>query len=430
MKSTLIRGVKLSSGQVVNLLIEEGIITSFEGTGADVVIEGEGLVALTGFVDLHTHLRQPGFEQSETILSGSKAAAKGGYTAVHAMANTMPVSDNAAVVEQVYRLGVEAGFCQVQPIGAITSGLGGETLADMKSMHASLAKVNVFSDDGMCVSDALLMQRALEYVSSFGGVIAQHAQEPTLTKGAQMNDGALARKLGLAGWPASAEASIVARDVLLAEKAGARYHVCHVSTKETVDVLRWAKTRNVEITAEVTPHHLLLTEDLVSEYNPVFKVNPPLRTMEDVLAVRAALADGTIDIVATDHAPHPSESKECEWSQAANGMIGLETAAGVVYETMVKPGLIDLIRYEQIMSLKPAAISGIDGQGIQIAVGAPANITIIDPAASWTVSKETESLSSNNPYVGHSLTSKVAHVFFKGQQTVANGAVVQIGGEK
>ncbi len=275
-----------------------------------------------GFVDMHTHLREPGFEQSETILSGSKAAAKGGFTGVNAMANTSPVADNAAVVELVSNLGKQAGYVEVQPIGAVTKNLHGEQLADLASMNSSSANVRVFSDDGICVSDSLLMRRALEYVRDFGGTIAQHAQDPSLTKGAQMNESELSFRLGLPGWPATAEASIVARDVLLTEQTGSKLHVCHVSTKETVDVLRWAKARGIAVTAEVTPHHLMLTEDLVSEYNTLFKVNPPLRNHEDVAAVRTALADGTIDIVSTDHAPHPDESKACEWSAAANGMIG------------------------------------------------------------------------------------------------------------
>jgi dihydroorotase len=293
-------------------------------------------------------------------------------------------------------------------------------------MNSSKANVRVFSDDGKCVSDSLLMRRALEYVKAFGGTIAQHAQDPSLTKDAQMNEGELSFKLGLAGWPASAEASIVARDVLLTEQTGSKLHVCHVSTEETVDVIRWAKQRGISVTAEVTPHHLILTEDLVKDYNTVFKVNPPLRTKTDVMAVREALADGTIDIVATDHAPHPEESKDCEWAAAANGMIGLENAASVVITAMIDTKMMDWARFEEVMSSKPALIAGMAGQGKGIAIGAPANIVLLDPSISYEVIDESESRSRNNPYLGMSLTGKIQHVFFKGRQTVSSGKVLEI----
>ncbi|NBW74160.1 MAG: dihydroorotase, partial [Microbacteriaceae bacterium] len=312
---------------------------------------------------------------------------------------------------------------EVKPIGAVSLGLRGENLAELASMNQSIANVTVFSDDGNCVSDPLLMRRALEYVKSFDGVIAQHAQEPRLTVGAQMNEGATATKLGLAGWPSVAESSIVARDALLAEVTGSKLHVCHVSTKETVDVVRWAKSRGINITAEVTPHHLLLTEDMVNDYNTVYKVNPPLRTKEDVLALREALADGTIDIVATDHAPHPKQSKDCDWASAANGMVGLETAASVVIETMVKTGLIDWTRFEQVMSIQPALIAQMPNQGRGISEGEPANITLIDPSVERPVDEDTESLSANNPYLGIKLTGLVQHVFFAGKLTVLDNKV-------
>lgn len=290
------------------------------GTGLDAegaqVIEGEGLVLLPGLVDLHTHLREPGREDSETVLTGTRAAASGGYTAVHAMANTFPVADTAGVVEQVWRLGRESGYCDVQPIGAVTVGLEGRHLAELGAMHDSAANVRVFSDDGKCVDDAVIMRRALEYVKAFDGVVAQHAQEPRLTEGAQMNEGVVSAELGLGGWPAVAEESIIARDVLLAAHVGSRVHICHLSTAGSVEIVRWAKSKGWNVTAEVTPHHLLLTDELVRTYNPVYKVNPPLRTEADVLALRAALADGTIDCVATDHAPHPHEDKDCEWPAA------------------------------------------------------------------------------------------------------------------
>ena len=362
-KETLFTNVSLSDGRVTNILVS-GETISYLGndskTAAE-VIDCTGLIAMSGFVDLHTHLREPGFEQSETILTGSKAAAKGGFTCVHPMANTNPVADNSAVVEQVFALGEAAGYVQVQPIGAVTSNLEGKNLADLGKMNASAAHVTVFSDDGKCVSDSLVMRRALEYVKAFGGVIAQHAQDPQLTVNAQMNESALSLKLGLTGWPAVAEEAIIARDVLLTEEVGSRLHVCHVSTKGSVDVIRWAKSRGINVTAEVTPHHLILTEDLVSEYNPVYKVNPPLRSREDVQALREAVADGTIDIIATDHAPHTPDSKDCEWGEAAFGMIGLETAAAIAKTTLIDTGLIGWERLEELLSKNPAKISGPSG---------------------------------------------------------------------
>ncbi|CAM5237866.1 Dihydroorotase [Streptomyces aurantiogriseus] len=320
MSKILIRGAKVLGGEPQDVLIDgeviEAVGTGLPDDGAEVV-EAQGKVLLPGLVDLHTHLREPGREDSETVLTGTRAAASGGYTAVFAMANTFPVADTAGVVEQVYRLGQEHGYCDVQPIGAVTVGLEGRKLAELGAMHESAAGVTVFSDDGKCVDDAVIMRRALEYVKAFGGVVAQHAQEPRLTEGAQMNEGVVSAELGLGGWPAVAEESIIARDVLLAEHVGSRVHICHLSTAGSVEIVRWAKSRGIDVTAEVTPHHLLLTDELVRTYNPVYKVNPPLRTERDVLALREALADGTIDIVATDHAPHPHEDKDCEWAAAA-----------------------------------------------------------------------------------------------------------------
>jgi len=424
----ILKNVQLSNGTSVDIEVDDQIVKSVGAaiTGAT-EIDCSGLIALQGFVDLHTHLREPGFEQSETILTGSKAAAKGGFTAVHAMANTMPVADNAAVVEQVYALGKSAGYVQVQPIGAVTLGLSGTQLADLGKMNASAANVTVFSDDGKCVSDSLVMRRALEYVKAFGGVIAQHAQDPALTVGSQMNDGALSLKLGLTGWPAVAESAIIARDVLLAEQVQSRLHVCHVSTRASVDVIRWAKARGIDVTAEVTPHHLLLTEDLASEYNPIFKVNPPLRTQNDVVALREAVADGTIDIVATDHAPHPADSKDCEWGEAAFGMIGLETAAAIVKTSLVDTGLIDWVRFEEILSTNPARIGGLKDQGQSIEPGSFANIVLIDPKSKYTVNSATESKSSNNPYLGMELSGSVVHTIFKGTFTVKNCEIQKLG---
>ena len=319
------------------------------------VVDGTGLIALPGLVDLHTHLREPGREDAETVLTGTQAAAMGGFTAVHAMANTDPVADTAGVVEQVWRLGREGGYCDVYPVGAVTVGLAGEQLAELGAMADSAARVRVFSDDGHCVNDAVLMRRALEYVKAFDGVVAQHAQEPRLTEGAQMNEGELSGRLGLAGWPAVAEEAVIARDCLLAAHVGSRLHVCHVSTAGSVEIIRQAKASGWNVTAEVCPHHLLLTDDLATSYDPIYKVNPPLRTAADTEALRAALADGTIDIVATDHAPHPLEDKDCEWAAAAFGMLGLETALSVVQETMVDPGLLDLGRGRRADVLRAGA---------------------------------------------------------------------------
>lgn len=428
-QSTLFTNVELSDGTKTNIGVSGELITyiGHESTGFDAVIDCSGLKALSGFVDLHTHLREPGFEQSETILTGSKAAAMGGFTCVHPMANTNPVADNSAVVEQVHALGLSAGYVQVQPIGAVTSNLEGKKLADLGKMNASAANVTVFSDDGKCVSDSLVMRRALEYVKAFGGVIAQHAQDPLLTVNAQMNESSLSLKLGLIGWPAVAEEAIIARDVLLTEEVGSRLHVCHVSTKGSVDVIRWAKSRGINVTAEATPHHLILTEELVSSYNPIYKVNPPLRSQEDVEALRQAVADGTIDIVATDHAPHTADSKDCEWGEAAFGMVGLETAAAIVKTTLIDTGLIDWKRFEEVLSTTPSKISGLGDQGQSLKVGSFANIVFFDPSTSFEVSEVSQSKSNNNPYLGLKLSGTVVHTLFKGTLTVKNSTIQELG---
>jgi len=427
-KRTIFRNAKLADGSIVDISVVddniESVAANLDLQGTD--INCEGLIALQGLVDLHTHLREPGFEQSETILTGSRAAAKGGFTAVHAMANTSPVADSAAVVEQVFALGQAAGYVYVQPIGAVTSNLEGKQLADLLKMNQSRAGVTVFSDDGKCVSDSLLMRRALEYVKAFGGVIAQHAQDPNLTVEAQMNEGALSFELGLTGWPQVAEEAIIARDVLLAEHVGSRLHICHVSTSGSVEIIRWAKARGINVTAEVTPHHLILTEDLVKDYNPIYKVNPPLRTEKDVLALRAAVADGTIDIVATDHAPHTADSKDCEFGQAAFGMVGLETAAAVVQTTLIETGLIDWARFQEVLSTAPAAISGLTRHGQKLAPGHAANLTFIDPTAKVTVGPESESKSKNNPYLGLDLSGQIVHTMFEGTFTVKNSQIQEI----
>ncbi|MBP7971456.1 MAG: dihydroorotase [Candidatus Nanopelagicales bacterium] len=426
----VITGARVMGAEQADLTIVDDRIVTIDpagkaDTGDAEVVAADGLIALPGFVDLHTHLREPGREDSETVETGTRAAAVGGFTAVHAMANTDPVADTAGVVEQVWRLGREAGWCEVRPVGAVTRGLAGKQLAELGAMAESAAAVRVFSDDGKCVDDAVVMRRALEYVKAFDGVIAQHSQEPRLTEGAQMNESELSGRLGLRGWPAVAEEAIVARDVLLASHVGSRLHVCHVSTAGSVELIRWAKSKGIDVTAEVTPHHLLLGDELAATYDPIFKVNPPLRSREDVEAVRLGLADGTIDAVATDHAPHPIEDKECEWSAAAFGMVGLETALSVVVESMVNTGLLDWVAVADRMSHRPAHIGRVAGQGRPLAIGEPANITLIDPDAHWTVlPSELLSRSRNTPYRERTLPAKVIGTIFRGRQTVRDGVPV------
>jgi dihydroorotase len=428
----LIKNVSLPDGKKTDLAISDGVITSlaesYKGE-AQTVIDAQDCVVLPGLVDLHTHLREPGREDAETVLSGSRAGAKGGFTAVSAMANTSPVADTAGVVEQVYRLGQEAGLLDVFPIGAVTQGLKGEALSEMGAMADSVARVRIFSDDGNCVSDPLVMRRALEYIKKFGGVIAQHAQDPRMTMGSQMNEGEISAQLGLKGWPAVAEESIIARDVLLADHVKSRLHICHLTTAGGVEIIRWAKARGIDVTAEVTPHHLLLTDELAASYDPVFKVNPPLRAETDVHALREALADGTIDIVATDHAPHPTEAKECEWQEAAFGMLGLETALSIVQKTMVDTGLMNWSQVADRMSIAPARIGGYAEHGQSLAVGAIANLVIVNPKQRWTVDRDLVlSRSSNTPYHGYELPGVVTHTFFKGRASLLDGNIMQVGG--
>jgi len=429
MSRYILKEATLPDGVVSDILIGdlriETIASNLTDANAE-VISAKGCIVLPGLVDLHTHLREPGREDSETVLSGSMAAAKGGYVAVSAMANTSPVADTAGVVEQVFRLGQEAGLVDVFPIGAVTQGLEGVALSEMGAMADSKAHVRVFSDDGHCVFDPLVMRRALEYVKKFDGVIAQHAQDPRLTSGSQMNEGEISSKLGLKGWPAVAEEAIIARDVLLAEHVQSRLHICHVTTAGGVEIIRWAKARGIKVTAEVTPHHLLLTDESATSYDPVFKVNPPLRTESDVLALRAGLADGTIDIVATDHAPHPVEAKECEWQEAAFGMLGLETALAIVNKTMVQTGLMNWEAVADRMSVSPARIGGYADHGQSVAAGAYANLTVINPTKISRVDRDlVASRSRNTPFHGIELPGVVEATFFKGKLTYRSA----LGGE-
>lgn len=424
----VIAGADILGRGTSDVRVDAGRITAVGELSAEeseLVIDGAGLVLLPGFVDLHTHLREPGREDAETIESGSRAAALGGFTCVHAMANTNPVADHAGVVEQVWYRGRAAGLCDVRPVGAVTVGLQGEHLSEIGAMADSAAAVRVFSDDGICVHDAALMRRALEYVKAFDGVVAQHAQEPRLTLGAQMNEGIVSARLGLKGWPAVAEEAIIARDILLTEHVGSRLHVCHVSTKGSVELIRWAKSRGIDVTAEVTPHHLVLTDDMVETYDPIYKVNPPLRTAEDVEALRQAFADGTIDALATDHAPHPDEDKDCEWAAAAMGMLGLETALSVVIETMVKTGLLSWPEVAERMSFAPARIGRVAGQGRPIDVGEPANLVLVDANATRVINADQlASYSRNTPFREREMSGRVVATIFEGRPVVLNGELV------
>jgi dihydroorotase len=412
------------TGSRISAIIDprsQGELSNFSGE----VFDCGGKVLSPSFIDLHTHLREPGKEDAETVDSGLRAAVAGGFGVVSAMPNTSPVADTAGVVEQVFALGQEANRCDLFPIGAVTQGLEGKKLAEILAMAHSKANVRMFSDDGNCVSDSLLMRRALEYVKIFDGVIAQHAQDPSLTIDAQINEGALSARLGLKGWPAVAEEAIIARDVLLADHVNSRLHICHVSTAGSVEIIRWAKERGIKVSAEVTPHHLLLNQDLLSDFDPIYKVNPPLRTQSDVEALREGLADGTIDVIATDHAPHPMEAKECEFNSAAFGMTGLESAFAIGYQTMVKTSLISLSSLVASMSSKAAVIGGYSEYENGLMVNGPASLVLIDLSKSWIVDREkSNSKSRNTPYHGLEFEGVITDLLYRGEWVLRDSQVI------
>lgn len=428
-----------AAGAKIEVLLQDGVISKInrrpetsliphlmsEKPNAEVV-DLDGRTLAPSLVDLHTHLREPGKEDAETVESGSRAAVRGGFGAISAMPNTNPIADTAGVVEQVMALGAKSGLCDVFPIGAVTVGQRGERLAEILAMANSQAKVRVFSDDGHCVSDATLMRRALEYVKIFDGVVAQHAQEPSLTIDAQMNEGAISARLGLRGWPAVAEEAIIARDVLLNDHVQSRLHICHVSTAGSVEIIRWAKSRGFQVTAEVTPHHLLLSDELAESFDPVYKVNPPLRNKKDVEALREGVADGTIDIIATDHAPHPTEDKECEWASATFGMLGLETALAVSFRALVETGMLTLAQLIEKMSTTPARIAGYENHIQGLVEGAQAHLLIFDPDKKWTVERSQGlSKSQNTPFHGMELGCYVHDVMYRGQWVLREGTVLK-----
>jgi len=407
--------------EIADVLIEDGVIASVDASrsGASVV-DADGLVVAPGLVDLHTHLREPGREDKETVETGCRAAALGGFTAVSPMANTEPVADTAAVIHEVRDLGARAGLCDVFPVGAITRGLGGEEMAELGEMVE--AGVRMFSDDGRCLPNARILRNALTYAKAFDGiVIAEHCEDGPLAEGGQMHEGYHSYSLGLAGQPREAEEIVVARDLAVARLTGGRLHLCHLSSAGSIEIVRRAKAEGLRVTAEVTPHHLVFSDEDLGTYDTNFKVNPPLRTPEDRDALRLALADGTIDAVATDHAPHAVEDKEAEFDQSPPGTLGLETALAAVLTHLVEPGLLPLARAIEAMSTVPARILGAAGHGGPIEPGRPANLVAFDPGAAWVVEPPFASKSRNSAFLGTTLRGRVIHTLYRGDLVVADG---------
>lgn len=427
----LIKNIRLyGEGEPTNVLIRGGVIDSIgpevQADGAAETIDGGGNVLLPGLVDMHVHLREPGREDTETIESGSKAAAKGGFTAVFTMANTTPVTDQPIIAESVWAKSQALGLCDVHPVGSITKGLEGKSLTEFGMMARSDAKVRMFSDDGKCVQNPQLMRRALEYAKGMDMLLAQHAEDDRMTGGSSAHEGENAARLGLRGWPRVAEESIVARDALLARDYGNRVHICHASTQGTVELLQWAKEHDIPLTAEVTPHHLLMTDDKLRTYDGLFRVNPPLREQRDTEALRQALLDGTIDCVATDHAPHGSEDKCVEFENARPGMLGLESSLAVIARLFVETGLADWRFIARVMSERPAEITRLPGHGRPLEVGEPANLTIVDPRHHWVSdSAQLASKSQNNPYAGEEFGARVTHTILRGSVTFDLNAATQ-----
>ncbi|MGH2729499.1 MAG: dihydroorotase [Actinomycetota bacterium] len=423
------RVVDPASGRdaVADVLIRDGVVaaigTETAATDSEVV-DATGLVVAPGFVDLHTHIREPGREDEETIASASAAAAAGGYTAVCAMPNTDPVADTASVTEKVWALGREAGLTDVVPAGALTRGLEGNKMADLGAMATCAAKVRLFTDDGRGLQNSLIARRVMEYLLTFDAVYAEHCEDAALAAGGQMHEGERSMSLGLRGIPAEAEELMAARDIALSRLTGCRLHLLHISTAGTVELVRRAKSEGVRITAEATPHHFTLTDAAVESYDPNTKVNPPLRTDADRDALIAGLADGTIDAIATDHAPHALEEKDQEFELAPPGLVGLETSLGLALTELVAPGRLSLPALIDRMSCAPARILGLEDHGGPIGPGRPAHVVVFDPAARWTVDPvRFNSRSANTPFAGRELTGRVVHTFYRGRWTVRDGAV-------
>ncbi|MCT1411114.1 dihydroorotase [Corynebacterium sanguinis] len=404
----------------VNILVKDGVIAQIgadvDPSGAGATYDCGGKVLLPGLVDMHVHLREPGREDTETIATGSDAAARGGFTAVFTMANTNPVIDQPFLADAVWEKGQAHGTCDVYPVGSITQGLRGEQLTEIGLMSRS--HVRMFSDDGKCVNDPQLMRRAIEYAKAYDVLLAQHAEDHRMTEGACAHEGETAARLGLRGWPRVAEESIVARDAIMTRDYGGRLHICHASTEGTVELLRWAKAQGINVTAEVTPHHLLLTDEKLETYDGNFRVNPPLREDRDARALREALLDGTVDVVATDHAPHGSEDKCVEFEHAKPGMLGLETSLAVVAKVFVESGRADWRFVAKVMSERPAQILKLADQGRPIAVGEPANLALVNPTAAWTArGEEMASKASNTPYEGMDFAARVELTLLRGALT-------------